>query len=111
MKKLSIEYCPLPVKKRVNPAYHPSCLDNLSRNLQPYGIEIDDIPTAFNIFMNVQFDAQGKLKVLPPTSKAGDLVRFKAEMDVIVALTACSAEDSNGGTFKPIHYRITEDME
>ncbi|MBA6151418.1 DUF1989 domain-containing protein [Gelidibacter maritimus] len=90
-----------------NPDYHPSCLINLYRNLQPYHIEIDDIPTAFNVFMNVQFDAKGKLKVLPPTSQAGDLVRFKAEMDLIVALTACSAEDSNGGTFKPIHYTIT----
>ncbi|MBO3098998.1 DUF1989 domain-containing protein [Gelidibacter pelagius] len=91
-----------------NPEYHPSCLENLYENLQPYGIEIDDIPTAFNVFMNVQFDAQGKLKVLPPTSQPGDLVRFKAKMDLIVALTACSAEDSNGGTFKPIHYVITD---
>lgn len=92
-----------------NPTYHPSCLGNLHRNLQSYGIELDDIPTAFNIFMNVQFDDKGKLSVLPPTSKAGDLVRFKAEMDLIVSLTACSAEDSNGGTFKPIHYIITDE--
>lgn len=92
-----------------NPAYHPSCLENLYKNLLPYKIEIDDIPTAFNIFMNVQFDDQGKLKVLPPTSSPGDLVRFKAQMDVIVALTACSAEDSNGGTFKPIHYIVTDE--
>lgn len=92
-----------------NPEYHPSCLNNLHSNLKPYGIDIDDIPTAFNIFMNVQFDSKGKLKVLPPTSKPGDLVRFKAEMDLLVALTACSAEDSNGGTFKPIHYIITDE--
>lgn len=88
--------------------YHPSCLENLHNNLMDYGIGIDDIPTAFNIFMNVQFDPQGKLKVMPPTSKAGDLVRFVAEMDLLVGLTACSAEDSNGGTFKPIHYVITD---
>lgn len=92
-----------------NPAYHPSCLENLYKNLLPYNIAIDEVPTAFNIFMNVQFDLQGKLKVLPPTSKPGDLVRFKAQMDLIVALTACSAEDSNGGTFKPIHYIITDE--
>ena len=92
-----------------NPKYHPSCLDNLHRNLLPFGIGIDDIPTAFNIFMNVQFDTKGKLNVLPPTSKPGDLIRFKAEMDLIVGLTACSAEDSNGGTFKPIHYLVTDE--
>lgn len=87
---------------------HPSCLDNLHRNLLSYGIGIDAIPTAFNIFMNVQFAQDGKLKVLTPTSKSGDFIRFRAEMDLIVALTACSAEDSNGGSFKPIHYKVTD---
>ena len=87
--------------------YHPSCLENLHINLNPYGISIDQIPTAFNIFMNVQYSETGKLSVLPPTSKAGDYVCFEAQMDVLVCLTACSAEDSNGGTFKPIQYTIT----
>ena len=86
--------------------YHPSCLENLSKNLQPFGIETDDIPTAFNIFMNVQFDEKGKLSVLPPTSKPGDYLQLEAQMDLVVCLTACSAEDSNGGTFKPIQYKI-----
>ena len=87
---------------------HPSCLNNLKVNLAAYDIELDDIPTAFNIFMNVQFDDKGKISVLPPTSTAGDYVKFKAEMDLIVCLTACSAEDSNGGTFKPIHYMVSQ---
>lgn len=86
--------------------YHPSCFENLYTNLKQYNIEPDDVPTAFNVFMNVQFAADGKLSVLPPLSKAGDYVLFEAEMDLIVALTACSAEDSNGGSFKPIHYEI-----
>ncbi|MFB9056433.1 DUF1989 domain-containing protein [Mariniflexile ostreae] len=88
--------------------YHPSCLENLYTNLKPFGLSMDDIPTAFNIFMNVQFDQKGKLSVLPPTSKGGDYIKFEAQMDLLVALTACSAEDSNGGRFKPIHYIIEE---
>ena len=91
-----------------NPDYHPSCFENLYTNLAPHGIEPDDVPTAFNIFMNVQFDADGKLSVDPPQSKAGDYVLFEAEMDLIVALTACSAEDSNNGSFKPIHYEVLD---
>lgn len=86
--------------------YHPSCLENLSKNLESKGVKQDDIPTAFNIFMNVQFDHNGKLSVLPPTSKAGDYVRFQAQMNLLVCLTACSAEDSNGGSFKPIQYKV-----
>lgn len=91
-----------------NSDYHPSCFENLYTNLEKFEIAPDDIPTAFNIFMNVQFASNGKLSVDPPLSKVGDYVIFKAEMDLIVGLTACSAEDSNGGSFKPIHYKIME---
>lgn len=91
-----------------NPDYHPSCFENLYTSLAPYDIKPDDVPTAFNIFMNVQFGQDGKLSVDPPLSKAGDYVLFEAEIDLIVALTACSAEDSNNGSFKPIHYEIIE---
>lgn len=91
-----------------NPDYHPSCFENLYTSLAPYDIKPDDVPTAFNIFMNVQFAADGKLSVDPPLSKAGDHILFEAEMDLIVALTACSAEDSNNGSFKPIHYQILD---
>lgn len=89
---------------------HPSCLSNLHLNLVEYGIELDEIPTAFNIFMNVQFDQSGKISVLPPTTNPGDFVKFRAVMDLVVCLTACSAEDSNGGTFKPIHYSIHKEL-
>lgn len=89
--------------------YHPSCFENLHQNLATYNIVPDEIPTAFNIFMNVQFDPNGKLSVLPPLSKEGDYVTFKPFMDVIIGLTACSAEDSNGGTFKPIQFEIIGD--
>ncbi len=86
---------------------HRGCFGNLSEALAPYGIMPDDIPVAFNIFMNVPVDGEtGKLAVLPPTSKAGDFLTMRAEMDLIVGLTACSAPASNGGSFKPIHYRI-----
>ena len=91
-----------------NDQYHPSCFENLYTNLAKFDIEPDDIPTAFNIFMNVQFHQDGKLSVDPPLSKAGDYVLFKAQMDLIVGLTACSAEDSNGGSFKPIHYEVID---
>lgn len=89
-----------------NPEYHPSCFENLYTNLAEFGIEPDDIPTAFNIFMNVQFNSDGELSVDPPTSRAGDYVVFEAKMDLIVGLTACSAEQSNNFCFKPIQYEI-----
>ena len=86
---------------------HRGCFGNLAEALAPYGVSEDMIPTAFNCFMNVPVDpATGALKVLPPLSKAGDRIVFEARMDLVIGLTACSAPDSNGGSFKPIHWSI-----
>lgn len=86
---------------------HRGCFGNLAEALAPFGVEKDTIPCAFNVFMNVPVDqVTGKLEVLPPTSKAGDRLRLRAEMDLVIGLTACSAYASNGGTFKPIDYRV-----
>ena len=88
---------------------HRGCFGNLEDALAPYGIEADDIPTAFNIFMNVPLDGEsGLLAVKPPKSKPGDRIVLRAEMDLIIGLTACSAYDSNGGSFKPIDYTVDE---
>lgn len=89
-----------------NDAPHPSCFANLASSLAPFGIASDSIPTTFNIFMNVEVDSKGELKILPPTSKAGDSILLRAEMDLIVGLTACSAEMSNNYRFKPIGFEI-----
>ena len=88
--------------------YHPSCFENLHTSLAHFGIAPDDVPTAFNAFMNVRFGADGKLSVDPPTSKAGDRLTLRAEIDLIVGATACSAEDSNGGSFKPIGLTVRD---
>lgn len=86
---------------------HRGCFGNLSEALAPYGVAPDQIPTAFNVFMNVQVDGvSGELRVDPPMSRAGDHILFEAEMDLIIGLTACSALQSNNHSFKPIHYRV-----
>jgi uncharacterized protein YcgI (DUF1989 family) len=85
---------------------HRSCFDNLTVSLAAHGIAPDAIPTTFNIFMNVEIDPAGRIAVRPPRSRAGDCIEFRAEMDLIAGLTACSAELSNNGAFKPIWYSI-----
>jgi uncharacterized protein YcgI (DUF1989 family) len=86
--------------------HHPSCFENLATNLARFGIAPDAIPTTLNIFMNVPVAADGSIRVLPPMSKPGDSITLRAEMDLIVGLTACSAEMSNNYKFKPIAYEI-----
>jgi uncharacterized protein len=88
---------------------HQGCFGNLAEALKPFGIESDDIPVAFNCFMHVAIDGKtGEISVQPPLSRAGERIVFRAEMDLIIGLTACSALQSNNGSFKPIEYMVTE---
>jgi len=87
---------------------HRGCFGNLAAALAPYGITPDDIPVAFNCFMNVPVDGEtGELRVEPPLSRAGDRIVMRAAEDLVIGLTACSAPQSNNGSFKPIDYEIS----
>ena len=87
---------------------HRGCFGNLAEALKPFGIEPDDIPVAFNCFMHVAIDGKsGEISVQPPLSRAGESIVFRAEMDLIIGLTACSALQSNNGSFKPIKYMVS----
>ncbi len=86
--------------------HHPSCFENLKGAFEPFGIEPARISTTFNIFMTVDVSPDGSVTVKPPRSKPGDAIELRAEMDLICALTACSAEGSNNGTFKPIDFEV-----
>lgn len=85
----------------------PGCEGNLVAALAAYDIGVDQIPIAFNVFMHVAVDAStGKFSVLPPLSKAGDFIRLQAEMPLVVAMTACSAGQSNNFCYKPIDFQL-----
>ena len=86
--------------------YHPSCFENLHTHLARFGIGPDRISTTLNIFMNVEIQPDGEVVILPPRSRAGDSITLRAEMDLVVGLTACSAEISNNHKFKAIGYEI-----
>lgn len=87
--------------------WHPSCDENLSTGFAGFQIPGDRLSTTFNIFMNVELDADGKLKIRKPLSKPGDHIVFEACMDLIVGLTACSHKESNAGHCKEIKFGIT----
>ncbi|MDQ6690440.1 MAG: urea carboxylase-associated family protein [Gemmatimonadota bacterium] len=86
--------------------HHPSCFENLSAALSEYDIPPDSIPTTLNVFMNVEVSPSGELRILTPRSRPGDHLLLQAEMDMIVGVTACSAELSNNGQFKPIDIEV-----
>lgn len=89
-----------------NKDYHPSCQENLAKNLARFAIAEDDIPSAFNIFMNVEVDLFGRLHIKPSLATPRASLVLKAEMDLLIGLTACSHEETNDGACKPIEFQI-----
>ena len=87
-------------------AEHPSCFANLVGAFEPYGISPDRISTTLNVFMDVWTDLDGELHIDPPPTVPGDRFAVQAEDDILVGITACSAEKSNTGRCTPIDYRV-----
>jgi uncharacterized protein YcgI (DUF1989 family) len=65
------------------------------------------LPTAFNFFMNVDIEANGRLQIRAPKSRAGDSMVLRAELDLAIALSACPTPTCNGGgATKPLAYEV-----
>lgn len=85
---------------------HPNCFDNLSGSLAQYGILSAQIFVPFNIFMNARIIENGEIEIQSPLSNPGDFIDLRAEMDLIVGISACSAYKSNDYTFSQIRLEI-----
>ena len=69
--------------------YHDNCHDNLHAALAELGITIPATPPSLNVFMNIPWTAEGHLSWGEPVSAPGSYARFRAEMDLVVAFSAC----------------------
>lgn len=66
-----------------------NCRDNLTLAVRPWGIWKRALPGAFTPFMNVVHEPDGTARIEEPPSKAGDYIELRAEMDLLVAISAC----------------------
>ena len=85
---------------------HVNCVDALVAALASFGITADGLPTPFNVFMTVDVGPDGQLAIRPPAAPPGARVRFRAAMDVVVAISACPAEVANGGTVGSVEVHV-----
>jgi uncharacterized protein len=69
--------------------YHDSCTDNLAAALGDLGLKPPETPSPLNLWMNIPIKPDGSLSFDPPVTKRGDYVVLQAEMDVVVAFSAC----------------------
>ena len=69
--------------------HHDNCEENLSAALAAIGLTPPCAPAPLNLFMNVPITLDGAVTRLPPSSRPGDHLSLRAEMDVIVVFSAC----------------------
>ena len=69
------------------------------------------IPAPFNLWMNIPVAQDGTIQWLPPVSKPGDRMVFRAEMDMIAVMSACPQDITpiNGSDCKPTELHFVVD--
>lgn len=87
---------------------HRNCYDNLNDALRVFHIPIPHQHYPFNIFMHTEVNDKGKMIVKRPLSKAGDFISLRAEMNMIIGISACPCEESivNGYNCTPLQIEL-----
>jgi uncharacterized protein YcgI (DUF1989 family) len=82
------------------------CYENLSKALARYGILPEDIPSPLNLNQHMKIDgATGKMEHTQVRPKPGNYTDLRAEMDLVVAFSACPDLPVGG---KPVDVAILE---
>ena len=92
--------------------YHDNCTDNLAAALAELGLTPPETPSPWNLFMNIPVASDGTVSFQAPVSRPGDSVTLRAEMDCVVAFSACPQDivPINGVDCIPTeaHFQILE---
>jgi uncharacterized protein YcgI (DUF1989 family) len=92
--------------------YHDNCTDNLWAALKELGLEPPGTPAPLNLFMNIPVIDGNRVEVRSPISTPGSYVTLRAEMDCIVAFSACPQDmlPVNGVAMRPTeaYFQILE---
>ncbi|KAF2675492.1 hypothetical protein BT63DRAFT_475096 [Microthyrium microscopicum] len=106
---------------------HGSCAENLVLALSELNarvglkgrkaigadVTVNAVPAPLNLFMNIPWTEEGGLSFEPPRGKRGDYVRFRAERDVVVVMSACPQDvlEINGGKPMVAHFVVESPSE
>ncbi|WP_342433344.1 urea carboxylase-associated family protein [Neobacillus sp. FSL H8-0543] len=83
-----------------------NCYYILNKALSNYNVPAPRQHYPFNIFMNTVIDKVNQITVKTSLSSAGDYVELRAEMDLIIAISACPNEESAGNGYHSTAIKI-----
>ena len=88
-----------------HPGYHDNCTDNLAAGLAELELVPPATPAPLNLFMNIPVVDGNRVEVRPPVSTPGSWVALRAELDCVVAFSACPQDilPVNGAALRPTH--------
>jgi uncharacterized protein YcgI (DUF1989 family) len=92
--------------------HHDNCTDNLAAGLAALGLTSPETPAPLNLFMNIPVVDGNRVEVRPPVSTPGSYVTLRAEMDCVVAFSACPQDmlPVNGLAMRPTeaHFEVLD---
>jgi len=92
--------------------YHDNCTDNLAAGLAELGLTPPETPSPLNLFMNIPVIDGNAIEFRPPVSTPGSYIALRAEMDCVVAFSACPQDviPINGTALRPTeaHFEIVD---
>jgi hypothetical protein len=97
-------------------AEHGSCAENLVLALNELNkqiglkgaraigsdVTVNNVPAPLNLFMNIPWTDKGDLRWEVPKGKRGDYVKFRAERDLVVVMSACPQDITEINGKKPM---------
>ena len=90
--------------------HHDNCRDNLHAALAELGVAIPATPPSLNVFMNIPWTPDGRLAWGEPMSAPGSYAVFRAEMDLVIAFSACPQDilpiNGRAGRTREAHFAI-----
>jgi uncharacterized protein len=88
--------------------YHRNCTDNFWEAMVAVGIQPVTTPAPFNLWQNTPVEAKDVIKPNPPISTKGDYIEFRAEMDLVICLSACPQDITSicGNKPRNAHFEI-----
>jgi len=92
--------------------HHDNCTDNLAAGLASLGLTPPETPAPLNLFMNIPVVDGNRVEVRPPVSTPGSYVTLRAEMNSILAFSACPQDmlPVNGLAMRPTeaHFEVLD---
>jgi uncharacterized protein len=92
--------------------YHDNCTDNLAAAVAALGLAPPETPAPLNLFMNIPVVDGNRVETRPPVSTPGSYVTLRAEIDCVVAFSACPQDllPINGLDMRPTeaHFEVLD---